>query len=167
MINNSQWRRHLCVILSRCSFYLPSDTPKWFEFLLNFCGVIQIRNRLPKFMKTLWESRKNREICYGKWLIKPAGLYGTGTVGASRPSSIQRYGTSHLNRCFAHDKFCSGEQDDCWTGDTQLSTFPSGWIKGTSFTRPFPPTYDEVGILDTVQIRIFKLGLSPDPPKGM
>lgn len=38
-----------------------------------------------------------------------------------------------------------GEQEDCWSGggDAQLSTFPSGWIKGTSFTRPFPPTYDE------------------------
>lgn len=37
-----------------------------------------------------------------------------------------------------------GEQEDCWTGgDSQLATFPHGWIKGTSFTRPFPPTYDE------------------------
>lgn len=36
-----------------------------------------------------------------------------------------------------------GEQEDCWAGDSQVSALPSGWIKGNSFTRPFPPTYDE------------------------
>ena len=62
--------------------------------------------------------------------------------------------------------FFSGQTEDCWVGDTQLSSHGVDWrkpLEGT-FNRPFPPSYDEaVSSTNTGETHLEDPG-NPAPP---